>query len=297
MPECGLSGLLRSEAPLHLRRAGTGGCCVRGRFRGASFLVLPPSLNLHSALACPAWWTMSKALVCVWASLALPGRVLAWSLQHRRVTPWAPRVARGGSTALTRALWDSSLFLGCWLGGSVCRGARSQASPGGAGTRCSPWSRGSYGEEGPGVSLGMGVRRGAGRSAVPSHPHLVMANSSLRALSTRGQALCGRCIGQFLLHLPSLTRLVAHFAAEELRPRPGKKAARLQLYVSRRQTPLRGTGPALGSRPTEEGLPHSLALLRMPWSSRVAPAGPTKPDSAPSQGQEVSSAGFTAQVL
>lgn len=198
--------------------------------------------------------------------------------------------------------WDSSLFLGCWLGGSVCRGARSQASPGGAGTRCSPWSgglwsRGSYGEEGPGVSLGMGVRRGAGRSAVPSRPHLVMANSSLRALSTRGQALCGHCIGQFSLHLPSLTRWVAHFAAEELRPRPGKKAARLQLYVSRRQTPLRGTGPALGSRPTEEGLPHSLALLRMPWSSRVAPAGPTKPDSAPSQGQEVSSAGFTAQVL
>lgn len=35
----------------------------------------------------------------------------------------------------------------------------------------------------------------------------------------------------------------------------------------------------------EEGLPHGPALLRTPCNCQVAPAGPTKLDSAPSQGQ------------
>lgn len=145
------------------------------------------------------------------------------------------RMVRGGSTVLRWTLWGPSLFPGHWLRGSICRGARSQANPGGVGAHCSPWSggswsRGSYSEEGPGVSLGMGGRREAGRSAVPSCPHLVLADGSLPARSARGQARCRHCIGQFLIGLLSLARWVARFAAEELRPRKGKKATRVQLH-------------------------------------------------------------------
>lgn len=170
----------------------------------------------------------------------------------------------------------------------------------GADARCGPWSgsfwsRGSYSEAGPGASLGMGVRRGAGRSAVPSRPHLATANSSLRALSTRGQALCRRCTGQSLPRSPRLPRWAAHVAAGALRPERVRKPPGGSFTSRGSRTVLRGVGPAPGSRPAEEGLPHLPALLRTPWSRRAAPAGPTKPDSGPSQGQEASSAGFTGR--